>query len=392
MSQISRMRDRTTRAARTVRRRFSEVAAADEGKSFLAGGGAGTILVATAAALAATAVVVNWQAGRAERRHPPKGRFIKVDGVRLHYIEAGEGEPVVLLHGNGSMVDDPLLSIFPALAETHRVIAFDRPGFGWSDRPHDREWTPDAQATLVRSALRRLGVERPVLYGHSFAAPIVVSFALLYPGDVRGVVAASGYYYPNFRADSLLAWSMTLPVIGRVLRNTLMPVQGAAFGTLSVKAMFAPAPVPETWAVFPSSLSLRPSQLRASGEDGRTMRAWAKRSSPHYGDIAVPLMIVAGSEDLVVDPIGHSGRLHDDVPGSRLRLWPDTGHMVHHTRPGEVIDAIEELFEMADAAVAPRAAAGTPLDAGVRRTIDPLDAAADRPTGATERMPEPATV
>lgn len=392
MSQISRMRDRTTRAARTVRRRFSEVAAADEGKSFLAGGGAGTILVATAAALAATAVVVNWQAGRAERRHPPKGRFIKVDGVRLHYIEAGEGEPVVLLHGNGSMVDDPLLSIFPALAETHRVIAFDRPGFGWSDRPHDREWTPDAQATLVRSALRRLGVERPVLYGHSFAAPIVVSFALLYPGDVRGVVAASGYYYPNFRADSLLAWSMTLPVIGRVLRNTLMPVQGAAFGTLSVKAMFAPAPVPETWAVFPSSLSLRPSQLRASGEDGRTMRAWAKRSSPHYGDIAVPLMIVAGSEDLVVDPIGHSGRLHDDVPGSRLRLWPDTGHMVHHTRPGEVIDAIEEVFEMADAAVAPRAAAGTPLDAGVRRTIDPLDAAADRPTGATERMPEPATV
>lgn len=392
MSQISRMRDRTTRAARTVRRRFSEVAAADEGKSFLAGGGAGTILVATAAALAATAVVVNWQAGRAERRHPPKGRFIKVDGVRLHYIEAGEGEPVVLLHGNGSMVDDPLLSIFPALAETHRVIAFDRPGFGWSDRPHDREWMPDAQATLVRSALRRLGVERPVLYGHSFAAPIVVSFALLYPGDVRGVVAASGYYYPNFRADSLLAWSMTLPVIGRVLRNTLMPVQGAAFGTLSVKAMFAPAPVPETWAVFPSSLSLRPSQLRASGEDGRTMRAWAKRSSPHYGDIAVPLMIVAGSEDLVVDPIGHSGRLHDDVPGSRLRLWPDTGHMVHHTRPGEVIDAIEELFEMADAAVAPRAAAGTPLDAGVRRTIDPLDAAADRPTGATERMPEPATV
>lgn len=392
MSQISRMRDRTTRAARTVRRRFSEVAAADEGKSFLAGGGAGTILVATAAALAATAVVVNWQAGRAERRHPPKGRFIKVDGVRLHYIEAGEGEPVVLLHGNGSMVDDPLLSIFPALAETHRVIAFDRPGFGWSDRPHDREWTPDAQATLVRSALRRLGVERPVLYGHSFAAPIVVSFALLYPGDVRGVVAASGYYYPNFRADSLLAWSMTLPVIGRVLRNTLMPVQGAAFGTLSVKAMFAPAPMPETWAVFPSSLSLRPSQLRASGEDGRTMRAWAKRSSPHYGDIAVPLMIVAGSEDLVVDPIGHSGRLHDDVPGSRLRLWPDTGHMVHHTRPGEVIDAIEEVFEMADAAVAPRAAAGTPLDAGVRRTIDPLDAAADRPTGATERMPEPATV
>lgn len=314
----------------------------------LPGGRTATIVAATAVALAATALIVDMQARRAERRHPPKGRFVEVDGVRLHHIEAGDGDPVVLLHGNGSMLDDPLLSIFGALAEQHRVIAFDRPGFGWSERPHNREWTPEAQATLIRNALRSLGIKRPVLYGHSFGAPVAVSYALMHPQDTRGIVAASGYYYPHFRADSIVAWSATVPVVGPILRNTLLPVEGAAFGSLAVKALFDPAPVPEAYSVFPASLTLRPSQIRAAGEDGRTLRAWAKRVCRRYREIKVPVVIVAGREDRIVDPYAHSGRLHDELPGSRMHLWIDTGHMVHHTRAAEVIDAIDEVFGMAD--------------------------------------------
>lgn len=90
----------------------------------------------------------------------------------LHYIEAGESSPVVLLHGNGRMLNDGALSIFGPLAKAHRVIAFDRPGFGYSERPRDRVWTPEEQAALVRAALRALDVDRPVLYGHSFGAPV----------------------------------------------------------------------------------------------------------------------------------------------------------------------------------------------------------------------------
>lgn len=358
----------------------------------LPGGRTAVALVSAAAALAATALVVDWQARRAERRHPPKGRFVEVNGVRLHYIDAGEGDPVVLLHGNGSMLDDPLLSIFPPLAKQHRVIALDRPGFGWSERPRDREWTPEAQATLIRDALKALGIERPVLYGHSFGATVVVSFALLYPEDTRGIVAASGYYYPNMRADSIVAWSATLPLIGPILRNTLLPVEGAVFGNLAVKALFDPAPVPETYAVFPSGLALRPSQLRAAGEDGRTLRAWAKRACPHYSDIVVPVIIVAGTDDRVVDPIGHSRRLHDEIPGSRLRLWPDTGHMVHHTRADEVIDVIDEVFGVADTWPAPWKAA-RPTEARIAEPAEAEVSASTAPAGAQpEQVAEPAPI
>ena len=159
-------------------------------------GRAAAVAAGSAAALAGVAAVVNWQARVAERRHPPIGNFITVNGVRLHYLDAGEGPPVVLLHGNSSMVQDFALSILEPLARTHRVIAIDRPGFGYSDRPTDVVWTPEAQAALIRDALDRLGVEMPVILGHSWAASIALCFALDYPDEIAGVVVESGYYYP----------------------------------------------------------------------------------------------------------------------------------------------------------------------------------------------------
>src|SRR5690348_9916886 len=110
-------------------------------------------LVVAAAAAAGTAAWVTGRAQQAEQRHPPTGRFIDVDGVRLHYVEKGDGEPVVLLHGNVVMLQDFVASgVVDALARRYRVIAFDRPGFGYTTRPHNREWTPEAQATLLVKA------------------------------------------------------------------------------------------------------------------------------------------------------------------------------------------------------------------------------------------------
>lgn len=97
------------------------------------------VLAGSAAALAAlgAAVLYNRQkAGAAERKTPPIGRFLDVDGVRLHYIERGQGEPVVLIHGNGTMIQDFAVSgLVDRLASRHRVIVFDRPGYGYSSRP-----------------------------------------------------------------------------------------------------------------------------------------------------------------------------------------------------------------------------------------------------------------
>ncbi|MHB2206575.1 alpha/beta fold hydrolase [Methylobacterium sp. CM6257] len=110
-------------------------------------------------ASAATALTVRARARAAEVAAPPIGRFVEVDGVRLHYVECGRGEPLVLLHGNGMMIQDFLSSGFLALAAKHyRVIMSDRPGYGYSYRPRTTIWTPVAQADLLHAALARIGV------------------------------------------------------------------------------------------------------------------------------------------------------------------------------------------------------------------------------------------
>jgi pimeloyl-ACP methyl ester carboxylesterase len=310
---------------------------------------AAAIALGSAAALAGVAAVVNWQARAAERRHPPIGDFVTVNGVRLHYLDVGEGPAVVLLHGNSSMVQDFALSILEPLARNHRVIAFDRPGFGYSDRPKEVLWTPEAQAALIRDALDVLGVEKPVILGHSWAAAVALCFALDYPNEISGVVVESGYYYPYRRPDAAISAINSKPIIGWIGRNTWSPVMGLIFGKAMVKGMFSPNPIPPAYAEFPAKLALRPGHLRAGAEEAATMRDWALRTWQHFPEIEVPVMIVAGTKDRLASYQKHAVRLHHDILGSRLRLWPGTGHMLHHIHPDGVIDAIEEVWEMAGA-------------------------------------------
>ena len=158
-----------------------------------------------AAVLAAAALTNHALARRAERRNPPEGKFTTVDGVRLHYIEHGTGPVIVLLHGNGTMARDFVLSgVLDLLAKDHRVIAFDRPGFGFSERPRGRIWTAEAQAALLQKALLGLDVRQPVVVGHSWGTLVALALALRDPADVAGLVLLSGYYFPTVRADAAL--------------------------------------------------------------------------------------------------------------------------------------------------------------------------------------------
>ena len=96
----------------------------------------------TVGVLAISALVNRHLAKTAEIHNPPTGRFLEVNGVRIHYFELGSGAPLVLLHGNGSMLQDFESSgLIDLAAKSYRVIVFDRPGFGYSDRPRNVVWS-----------------------------------------------------------------------------------------------------------------------------------------------------------------------------------------------------------------------------------------------------------
>ena len=300
-------------------------------------------LAAGGAALLAAGVSAHLRTRRALRAHPPLGSFVEAHGLRLHYIEKGQGPALVLLHGLGSMVEDFVSSgLLDRLAASHRVIAFDRPGYGHSDAAPRRFAWPWRQAGLLREALHKLNVRHPIVLGHSWGSLVALAFALRYPGAIRSVALVSGYFFPTLRLDAPLLAPPGIPLLGDVLRFSVSPWVGRALWPVFLRVLFGPAQPPRPGPV-PAWLALRPAQLKAVGAESLLTVPAAFALSRRYQELTAPMCIVAGAQDRYVSPRSHSVRLSRMLPHSRLLLVPEGGHMVHHTHGGEVVSALQAL-------------------------------------------------
>lgn len=303
-----------------------------------------TITGLAVAGLVASAFVNHRLARQAERDTPPAGRFLTVDGTRLHYVERGSGDPIVMLHGNGSMIQDFESSgLVDLAAQDHRVIAFDRPGYGHSDRPRRRVWTPEAQADVIHAALTRLGIERATVLGHSWGCSVAVALAHKYPQSVGGLVLASGYYYPTARADVFGMAGPAVPLVGDVMRYTISPILARLMWPLLMRKIFGPQPVPDKFSGFPKAMALRPSQIRASAAESALMIPDAAAYRAIYSTLGMPVAIIAGAEDRLVDTERQSARLHREIPQSTFDRVPGAGHMIHQTATEAVMAAIRKV-------------------------------------------------
>src|SRR4051794_24904457 len=329
-------------------------------------GWVGPALLGSAAALGAAALYTNKMTRDAERETPPIGRFLDVDGVRLHYIERGTDETLVLIHGNGTLIQDFTINgLVDRLSQRYRVIVFDRPGYGYSERPR-QVWTPRAHATLFEHALQQLGVEWALVLGHSWGTMVAISLALQAPMLVHSLVLLSGDYFPTARMDVVLSSPNAIPGIGDALRHTVSPPLARLMLPGGIRAMFAPAPVPESFdRLFPKDLMLRPIQLRASAEDAALMTPSVIELEQHYRELKLPVVILTGGDDQIADVDRQSRRLHDEIPQSELSVLPGLGHMVHHLAPDQVIKAIDRAAALADmVSPAPQVPARRPAQEG----------------------------
>lgn len=279
----------------------------------------------------------------AERRHPPLGKFLSCGGARLHYLEQGpaDGDVVVLLHGNGAMIYDFILSgLVDRLSEKYRVIVFDRPGFGYSSRPRLRLWTPAAQAELFEQALKQLGVERPIVLGHSWGAMVAIALALRDPSAVKGLVLASGFYFPTPRLDVWLLTGPAIPIIGDLMRYSISPLVSWLILPKLLRNVFSPDPIPMKFeAEFPKNLTVRPGPLRAAAEETAFMIPAASKLAKRYGELNCPVYVIAGDDDNVVES-EQAVRLHKMLPRSVHVAMPG-GHMIHHSHADRLVSSVD---------------------------------------------------
>jgi pimeloyl-ACP methyl ester carboxylesterase len=297
---------------------------------------------ATAAAGVAAAFYNRFRTKQAEAETPPVGSFIEAEGAKLHYLRRGSGPCIVLLHGNGVMLQDWLASgVFDELAKNHDVIAFDRPGFGYSSRPRSIVWTPQAQAAALASALKQLGVEEATVVGHSFGTLVALALGLNHALLVSRLVLLGGYYFPTARPDLVMNAGPAVPIVGDLMRHTISPIAGRAMMPGVEKILFSPAPVDAKWKQnFPVNMVTRPSQVRATAADAAMAIPAAASLSKRYKDLTLPTTILAGAGDKIVRYEGQSRRLHETLSNSQFVRVDDVGHMIHYSARDTVLKAL----------------------------------------------------
>jgi pimeloyl-ACP methyl ester carboxylesterase len=246
---------------------------------------------------------------------------VSVDGLRIHLAEAGEGPPLILLHGLG-VTHETWAPTIEALAAGWRVIAPDLPGHGRSSKP-DAPYTIDFFAGIVRSLGRALDVEQAVVIGNSMGGRIAIELAIAYPRFVRGLVLA--------------APATDFAPVGRVLAALMEVV--ARPGVLRIAL-----PRAMTWGFYDAGAvpaGPRLAAVLARDEFSRHARA-VRRSlagvlaaeSPDLTRVTQPVQLVWGAQDRLVPTLFARG-LRRRLPQARLAVLPRCGHFPMLERPAE---------------------------------------------------------
>jgi len=302
--------------------------------------GALIVLVVIVVALVGFSAFTAW---RVEKALPPRGKFVEVEGARIHYLEKGAGSAIVMVHGLGGQSGNFTYGLVGQLANEFRVVVIDRPGAGYSTRASEDSARLGAQAKQVAEFIRKLGLERPLVVGHSLGGAIALRVGLDFPEAVSGLaLVAPLTQLPAQVPEMFRPLDIRSKTWRRVVSWTLGVPIGILRGPGIVKRIFAPEKVPADFAVRGGGLlSLRPwnfynvsTDLVESGPELPGMVA-------RYGSLRVPVAILYGTSDEVLDYRIHGEGTKEKIPGLKLKLV-EGGHMLPVTAPEVTAEFIRE--------------------------------------------------
>jgi len=285
-----------------------------------------------------SALFTAWTARKVESVLPPKGRFVDVAGARLHVREAGPDDraapAIVMIHGLAGQSAHYTYGVIPRLAGRFRLVALDRPGAGYSPREEGAPADLSTQAAAVASLIDKLGLGRPLVVGHSLGGAIALRLALEHPDKVCGLALLAplthmqddppavfkGLTIESSLARKLVAWTLAIPASIKNSAKTL-------------EVIFGPEAVPKDFATKGAGLlSLRPRAFLGASSDLQALPDSLPRQQERYADLRVPVHVLYGKDDRILDWKHNGQALVDKVPGARLQLT-EGGHMLPITQP-----------------------------------------------------------
>jgi len=283
----------------------------------------------------------DWQKCRDVVFHSEHSCFIDVDGVRVHYQEAGDkhAPAMILIHGFASST---LVwsNVFLKLAEAgFRVIALDMLGYGYSAKPRKGEYTIAGQAKLLMRLLDRLGIPRAIFVGSSYGGAVAATCALDYPDRVEKLILVGAV-----NNNRPLAFTLMRLFGSRVFGDVVSPLLIGSRRLLRrrMKTVYDR----HSWVLDERRVDARHLPLRAAGTQRaiiRTVRCWdAERISRDAHLINQPALLLWGENDLEI-PLADGERLHAEIPGSRLIVFLNCGHIPHEEYPEAFTNVVADF-------------------------------------------------
>lgn len=305
------------------------------------------LLLAVLLALAGATRINSWLI---ERRNPPVGAFMEIDGALIHYVHvpaprSPDLPPIVFIHGASANLKDQMVPLRPLLEGRAEMLFLDRPGHGWSGRGPGNNETAAAQADTIAKLMDRLGIGEAIVVGHSFGGAIAAAFALGHADRTRGLVFLSAATHPWPGGKTSWYYELTVrPGIGWLFSETIAGLAGTGRIGGATTCVFAPNPVPEDYAARASiPLVLRPAAFRANATDVEALYDYALTAAPRYKGINVPTVVVSGDADTVVYEEVHSLGLARDISGAELVWVRNLGHKPDWTAPDLAVMSIEKV-------------------------------------------------
>ena len=283
----------------------------------------------------------DWDKCRDVVFHSEHSCFIDVDGVRVHYQEAGDvsSPAMVLIHGFASSTLVWSKVFLKLAAAGFRVIALDMLGYGYSAKPRTGEYTIDSQAKLLTRLLDALGIQRAIVVGSSYGGAVAATCALDYPDRVEQLILV-GTVNNNRPLAFMLMRLFGSPVFGDVVSPLL--IGSRRLLRQRMKRVYDR----HSWVLDERRVDARHLPLRAASTHRaiiRTVRGWdAERISRDAHLISQPTLLIWGETDREI-PVADGERLHAEIPGSRLIVFSNCGHLPHEEYPEAFVEVVADF-------------------------------------------------